>query len=201
MEGPSEVKQPRYDNKAVGKGLLVGLYDHDSRDHAMWVAHQNEIFERRVMKDEAYFAMIQIVAHKTLSIKANLYTGEITLEFRSMRPRDPVLTLARANFALRLTLEEWEGFQSNIKWIQAFIKKVQAGQFDLDSKSPGVTQEMHGYLGYHKKVTEEFTVVMKFKKDDRATNVELRKGRIGFNICAGGFEYFVQHMNENVRTY
>ncbi len=127
MDGPSDFKRPRYDSIAVGKTLLVGLYEHDSKHHQEWVSQNIEIFENHVKKDEASFASIMIVAHKTLTVKANLYTGNIILELKSTRPKDPELPLARSNFVMRLTLDEWTGFQANIPWIQAFIEKVQAG--------------------------------------------------------------------------
>jgi hypothetical protein len=70
---------------------------------------------------------------------------------------------------------------------------------ELDATSPGVTQEPYGYLGFEKKLTDDFSVVLKFKKGERASTLEFRKGPGRFNISAGGVQFYVRHMCEKVR--
>jgi hypothetical protein len=200
MDFPPEGKRARYDSAAVGNGLLLGLNEKDNRDLREWVAESMEQFRDRLKTGYMYFAPIQIVAYKTLTVMANVYTGDVRLMFKSTRPKIGNASV-KSEFVLRLTLEEFQGLQKTLKWIEAFIKKVQTGSLELDATSPGVTQEAHERLGYEKKITEGFSVIMKFKKGDKASTVELRKGNIKFNISAGGFQFYIKYMSENVRVH
>jgi hypothetical protein len=146
---------------------------------------------------EVCIAAIPIVIYKDLYILANPYAGEIHAEFRSFR-RKMTNSESTLGKVLRLTLAEFELFQQALPWMKAFILKNKDGRLGLDYKSPGVTFEDQGYLGYTKVISPDLKAVMKFKSVERVTLVELRRYDQRFNICAAGIENFLENMSLKV---
>jgi hypothetical protein len=121
MADESDAKRPKYDSGVIARDLLIGLKGED-KDHIGWITEGREYFEKSVKNGKASYGEIRIVACKTLRVMANIYTREIFVELRNSRP--DLKTGAKGEFTLRLTLEEFEGFQKQLKWIDAFTLKV-----------------------------------------------------------------------------
>jgi hypothetical protein len=188
-------KRAKYEDNLGGE-FFVGL-DKNRASHVIWQEKNNAEFDQRVKTGEVCLAAIPIVIYKDLYILANPYAGEIHAEFRSFRKKmsNSESTVGKI---LRLTLAEFELFQQTLPWMKAFILKNKDGRLGLDYKSPGVTFQDQGYLGYSKPITKDFTVVMKFKMAERVTLVELRRYDQRFNICAAGIENFLENMSLKV---
>jgi hypothetical protein len=121
MADESAAKRPKYDTGVIARDLLIGLKGED-KDHVEWINEGREYFEKSVKNGKASYGEIRIVACKTLRVLANIYTREIFVELKNSRP--DFKTGAKGEFTLRLTLEEFEGFQKQLKWIEAFTLKV-----------------------------------------------------------------------------
>jgi hypothetical protein len=75
---------------------------------------------------------------------------------------------------------------------------VGGGQLGLSTNSDGVSKEKFDNLGFERKITENFSILMKFKSGERASSIEFRKGFARFGISAGGIQFYIRHMSEKV---